>query len=174
MLTYTASQLWSVLHGMNRSFCRIEASVYKTLKATEIIAVRPTHRGTKRPVKLPVPVLTNSAPRDCVYKQAGKYGRNVNNLIQIPTNGWGFPSIICANDRSVIRKIDCRDMPSGVRLSWGQCAMRLIARLIHSSSFDQVKRRGISLVLTRTTFFVYVWGQLSPQLIVSTNQRQCV
>ena len=106
MLTYSASQLWSVLHGMTRSVCRIEASVYTTLKTTGIIAVRPTHRGTKRPANWPIPVLTSSAPRSCVYKQTGHRGSNVNNLIQIPTNRWDFPSILCANARSVTNKID--------------------------------------------------------------------
>ena len=106
MLTYSASQLWSVLHGMTRSVCRVEASVYTTLKTTGIIAVRPTHRGTKRPANWPMPVLTSSAPRRCVYKQTGHRGSNVNNLIQMSTNRWDFPSILCANARSVTNKID--------------------------------------------------------------------
>ena len=59
-----------------------------------------------RPAKWPIPVLTSSAPRRCVYKQTGHRGNNVNNLIQIPTNIWEFPSILCANARSVTNKID--------------------------------------------------------------------
>ena len=91
---------------MSRPVCRIEASVYKTLKTTGILAVRPTHRGTKRPAKWPIPVLTCSAPRLCVYIQAGHRGNNMNNLIHIPTNIWDVPSIVCANARSVTNKID--------------------------------------------------------------------
>ena len=51
-------------------------------------------------------VLTCSAPRLCVYNQAGHRGSNMNNLIHIPTNIWDFPSILCANARSVTNKID--------------------------------------------------------------------
>ena len=32
--------------------------------------------------------------------------KNMNNLIHIPTNRWDFPSILCANARSVTNKID--------------------------------------------------------------------
>ena len=91
ILTYTASQLRSVLHGMSRPRRRIDASVYKTLKVTGIIAVRPTHRGIKRPVKWTTPVLTSIVSSANIYKQ---------------TNRWDFPSILCANTRSVTKKID--------------------------------------------------------------------
>ena len=68
--------------------------------------MRHTHRGTKRPAKCPIPVLTSSAPRRCVYKQSGYRGSDVNTIIQIPTNRWDFPRILCANARSVTNKID--------------------------------------------------------------------
>ena len=106
LLTYTASQLRSVLHGMSRPRRRIDASVYKTLKATGINAVRPTHRGTKRPVKWTKPVLTSTVSSGYIYKQTRQRGCNANNIIQIPTNRWDFPNILCANARSVTKKID--------------------------------------------------------------------
>ena len=56
-------------------------------------------------------VASTSVDQQCVkrlyiYKQAGQCGSSMNNLIQIPKNRWDFPSILCANARSVTKKID--------------------------------------------------------------------
>ena len=48
---------------------------------------RHTHRGTKRPAKWPIPVLTSSVSRGSVYKYTRQRGSNVNNLkFQLQTN----------------------------------------------------------------------------------------
>ena len=57
-------------------------------------------------MKWTIPVLTSTVSSGYIYKQTRQRGCNVNNIIQIPTNRWDFPSILCANAGSVTKKID--------------------------------------------------------------------
>ncbi len=103
--SYTAIELLNIRQKINQPQLRLNSESFA--KITELGIIKTTHRGTRAGINRPRPIkviTSNTSKAGQTNKQS--HGSNINNLVSVPIHKYNISSLLSANVRSLVLKID--------------------------------------------------------------------